>query len=262
MKKFYLYFSVCMLFISCSPNIATIDNNLQKYFDSANVTGTFAFLNNQMGDISVYNMSLDTQRMSPGNSFKIAETLIGIESSRLLNEKTILQSSGKPSLDSITLRQAFDNNNIEYFQELAGKIGKDTLSLWLDSLKYGNMRIASLDSFWLNGELQISPDEQLGLLYKLYFDKLPFQKYAQEVVRNLMLKEDNTLYKLSYATAPATGNQGERMAWIGGWIEENLHVYFFISVVKSSDTDKNLESTALGITRKILADKGFFKGKK
>lgn len=262
MKNLYLCFSVCILFISCSPNIAKIDNSLKKHFDSSGVTGSFAFLNNQMGDISVYNMPVDTLRMSPGNSFKIAETLIGVESSRLIDQKTVLRNTGNPALDSITLKEAFENNRVAYFQALALKIGKDTMSLWLDSLKYGNMKIVSLGNFWLNGELKISPDEQLGMLYKIYFDKLPFQKYAQQVVRDLMLKEDNTLYKLSYTTSPATSNTGEPMAWIGGWIEENLHVYFFVGTVQSKDPGKDLEAIALNITRSILKDKGFFKGEK
>ncbi len=262
MKYLFLLFSVSILFISCSPNVAKIDNSLQKYFDSANVTGSFAFLNNQMGDITVYNMPLDTLRMSPGNSFKIAETLIGVESSRLIDEKTIIRNSGNTLLDSVTLKEAFDNNNTSYFSALAQKIGKDTMATWMDSLKYGNMKIEPLDSFWINGALKVSPDEQMGMLYKIYFDKLPFQKYAQQVVRDLMLKEDNTLFKLSYATSPALSNKNEPMAWLGGWIEENLHVYFFVCVVQSKDVNKDLEATALQITKNILAAKGFFKGKK
>ena len=48
--------------------------------------------------------------------------------------------------------------------------------------------------------LKISPDEQLGMMSKLYFDQLPFQKYAQEMVSNMMLQEDDSLYKFSYTT--------------------------------------------------------------
>ena len=75
-----------------------------------------------------------------------------------------------------------------YFQEIARQIGKDTMKLWVDSIQYGNKNISGpVDSFWLNNHLKISPDEQLGLMSKLYFDQLPFQKYAQQMVRDAML---------------------------------------------------------------------------
>ncbi len=261
MNRLLLIFSVGILFISCSPNLAKIDNSLKKYFDSAQVQGSIAILNNQMGDITVYNMEADTQRISPGNSFKIAEALIAVESSKLTDTTSKLLIANRAG-DSISLRSAFDNNDTAFFVKLSDMIGKDAMNLWIDSLHYGNKKISSDSPYWLNGTLKISPDEQLGLLYKIYFDKLPMQKYAQEVVRELMLKEDNTLYKFSYMTAPATNNKNQPTAWVCGWIEENLHVYFFTCIVNSNDPGKDLEKTGLSIVRKILTSKGFFKGEK
>lgn len=260
MRKNVWLIAVISIFYSCSPGNAKIDNSLKVYFDSAGVKGSFAFLNNQIGDISVYNMHDDTLRVSPGGSFKIAETLIGIETARLTDENTVMPGSDS-SLQSVTLKQAFDANHLNYFQQLARKIGEDTMSFWIDSLKYGNMQTHPLDSFWMNGNMKISPDEQLGLIYKIYFDQLHFQKYAQDVVRQLMLKESNTLYKLSYTTAPAMDGNTP-IAWICGWIEENRHVYFFVSVVKADKQREGLEEIAERITRNILTAKGFFKGEK
>lgn len=261
MKKSLLILFVSALYFSCTPSVAKIDNSLKKYFDSAQVTGSFAFLNNQLGDITVFNMEMDTQRVSPGSSFKIAETLIGVETSRLTDSNTTLKTSDS-ALRKISLKNAFENNNVEYFQALADHIGLDTMNHWLDTLHYGNMKASDINSFWNNGELKISPDEQLGLIYKIYFDKLPFQKYAQEIVRELMLHEDNTLYKFSYATGSARTDNNEPAAWICGWIEENRHVYFFVSLVKSKTEDEDLQNTVLTIAKNILSAKGFFKGEK
>ncbi len=177
-----------LAFGSCSLNHAKIDNDLKKYFDSSNVEGCFALLNNQTASITVYNMKLDTQRLAAGTSFKIPETLIGIQTGKITNENTTLLNdslgTGNP-----TLKEAFNNSSIPYFQSLAREIGKDTLKFWVDSLGYGNKNMNSaVDSFWLNNDLKVSPDEQLGMLSKLYFEQLPFQKYAQEMVGNLMLQ--------------------------------------------------------------------------
>lgn len=261
MKRIFLILVIPVLYFSCTPSVAKIDNSLKKYFDSAGVTGSFAFLNNQLGDITVYNMETDTQRISPGGSFKIAETLIGVETSRLTDTNSTIKTSDS-SLAGISLKSAFVNDNQAYLQALANHIGLDTMKHWLDTLHYGNMKITDINSFWQNGELKISPDEQLGLIYKIYFDKLPFQKYAQEIVRELMLREDNTLYKFSYDIGEAGPDNTESHAWMCGWIEENRHVYFFICLVKSGEEGKNLKKIAINITKNILSSKGFFKGER
>ena len=264
MNKFrlLLFSFLFLIFSSCTLNHAKINNDLKKYFDSSNVEGCFALLNNQLGDITVYNMKLDTQRLSTGSSFKIIETLIGIQTGKLIDENTTLihdtSVSGNP-----TLKQAFEKTSIPYFQEMARQIGKDTLQMWLDSISFGNKKMSTpVDSFWLNNELKISPDEQLGFLSKLYFEQLPFQKYAQQTVANLMLQEDDSLYKLSYATGTGIDEKNNSFAWNLGWIEENRHIYFFVTFIKTPDKSIDEENAAIKISKSCLRDLGFFKGQK
>ena len=263
MKKLYLLFFLLISLIlhSCSVNHAKINNDLKKYFDSSNVEGCFAMLNNQMGDITVYNMNLDTQRLSTGTSFKVIETLIGIQTGRITNETSTLGNDS--SSKNVTLQQAFQNNSVPYFQELARQIGKDTLQMWLDSISYGNSKITSaVDSFWLNNDLKISPDEQLGFLSKLFFEQLPFQKYAQETVANLMKKEDTSLYSLSYATGLGIDEKNNSFAWNLGWIEENRHIYFFVTFIRTPVKSINTENRVIEISKSCLKELGFFKGQK
>lgn len=259
MKKFRLLIVSFFLFAlnSCTSNHAKIDNGLKKYFDSSNVEGSFAFLNNQLGDITVYNMSLDTTRLSTGTSFKIPETLIGLQTGKITNENTQIDSS------KLTLKEAFAESSVRYFQSLANQIGKDTMQFWLDSIGYGNKNISSSsDSFWLNNDLKISPDEQLGLMSRLYFEQLPFQKYAQKTIENMMLQEDDTLYKLSYATGFGIDEKNNSFGWTTGWIEENRHIYFFVTFIKTPDSTKDLKAIGIKISKSILKEMGFFKGEK
>ena len=251
-----------LVFSSCTVNNAKVNNDLKKYFDSAHVDGSFSFLNNQVGDITVYNMKLDTQRLSPGTSFKILNTLIGVQTGKITNENTVINTDS--SVDkNITLKQAFNHSDVTYFQSLARKIGADTMKSWLKTISYGNKNISGpVDSFWLNNELKISPDEQLGLLSKIYFEQLPFQKYAQQMVESVMLQEDNTLYKLSYATGTGIDENNNAFGWTLGWIEENRHVYFFVTYIKSPDKNIDLKSIGIHITKSILKNMGFFKGEK
>lgn len=251
---------------SCTLNKAKIDNDLKKYFDSALVDGSFTLLNNQAGTITVYNMNLDTQRISPGSTFQIITSLAGIHTGKITNENMVikLDSAGRsavPENKSITMKAAFQNSDDSYFQEIERRIGRDTMKLWLDSIQYGNKDISrSADSFFLNRHLKISPDEQLGLMSKLYFDQLPFQKYAQAMVRNVMLMEDSTLYKLSYKTGAGVDEQHNPVGWVVGWIEENMHVYFFVTLIKSPAKDIDMKTAGMNITKGILKELGFFKG--
>lgn len=263
-KNRFLLLALLIFFLaSCTLNKAKINNDLKKYFDSAQVEGSFSFLNNQMGDITVYNMQLDTQRFSPVTSFKIPITLIGVQTGKITSENNIQIKTDSNQNKTVTLKEIFSSASPEYLQSLARQTGKDTMKLWIDSLGYGNKNMeGAVDSFWLNNQLKISPDEQLGLMSKLYFDQLPFQKYAQQMTRDAMLQEDNTLYRLSYTIGTGRDEKNDQIGWVTGWIEENQHVYFFVTFIRSADKNKDMKQTGINISKEILTSMGFFKGQK
>ena len=161
------------------------------------------------------------------------------------------------------MKEAFKVSSVPYYQEVARRIGKDTMQRWIDSVGYGNKIIAGpIDSFWLNNQLKISPDEQLGLMKRLYFDKLPFRKSVHEMVRNVMLQEQNTAYKLSYKTGMGFEENGNAIGWMTGWIEENRHVYFFVTFIKTPQKEVDMKTIRMNITKGILKQLGFLEGKK
>lgn len=265
-KNLLVCAAVSLLLASCNFNKASIDDNLKKYYDAYGVEGCFTFLNNNGGKITVYNMSLDTQRFLPASSFKIISSLIGLETGRITDENMIINWDGvrrKKEWDrTMTMKDAFRVSNVPFFQEVVRRTGKETMQKWIDSLSYGNRDLSGpVDSFWLNNTLKISPDEQLGLMKKLYFDQLPFRKGVMETVRNLMVQEDKTAYKLSYKTGHALDGQNNQVAWVCGWIEENKHVYFFVNLVKTPKTEIDAGAVSVKVTRDILKEYGFFEGK-
>ena len=258
--------SVVILIASCSVNKAEIDNSLKKYFDSAHVEGCFSFFNNATGGVKVYNMEMDTQRFTPASTFKIVNSLIGLETGKITGEKMMIKWDGVKRWNDkwnqdLTLDSAFKFSAVPYFQEVARRIGKDTMQQWIDTLGYGNKDISgAVDSFWLINHLKVSPDEQLGLVRKLFFDKLPFRKGTMETVRNIMLRENNTLYKLSYKTGWGFDELNRSLGWVVGYIEENRHVYFFVTLIRSDIKDDDVVGKRMKITRSILSQYGFFKG--
>jgi beta-lactamase class D len=265
--KQLLSFSFLVLFLnSCTLNKPKTDD-LKKYFDEYKVAGCFGLYDNGRGEFSVYNMERFKQRFTPASTFKIVNSLIGLQTGKLVNENMVIKWDGvvrrEPWNKDLTMAEAFKVSAVPYYQQLARRIGKDTMKLWVDSLKYGNMDISGpVDSFWLNNKLKISPDEELGLIKKLYFNQLPFQQLYCETVKKVMVQENNASYELAYKTGWGFDEKGNSIGWIVGWIEENNHPYFFVLNLQTADKNFDMYNNRIKILKNILTGKGFFKGEK
>ena len=272
MKKFVAPIVLVLVVLSglnsCNVNKATIDESLKVHFDAYKVDGCFTLFDNRSGSVTVYNMQFDTARYTPASTFKIVNSLIALETGKATDENMVIKwdsvSRWNPEWNKdLTMKQAFKVSSVPYYQEIARRIGKDTMQYWLDTLRYGNAKIGNrVDSFWLDNSLKVSPDEQLGLLKRLYFDQLPFQKRPQQIVRDMMLQEDNTNYRLSYKTGLGYDENGQTLGWVTGWVEENLHPYFFTLLVKAPSKDMDVKTIRIDLLKKILTQYGFFKGEK
>ena len=258
-----LFFS--LLLSSCSINNLTEDQQLKKYFDKYQISGTFAMFDNAQGHFTIYDTTTYRKRFTPASTFKIVNSLIGLETGRISDENMVIPWDGVTRSfpewnQNLNMTQAFEYSCVPYYQEVARRIGRDTMQFWLDTLAYGNKNCSGpIDSFWLNNTLQISPDEQLGLVKKLYFEQLPFQKRTQQIVKKVMLRESTDLYKLSYKTG---WSSVENLSWIVGWIEENRRPYFFVLLVKATKTNQDLPAIRKKLLTDILEHYDFMKGKK
>ena len=141
---YFLLFTFCLSIISsCSVNNAKIDDSFKKYFDDNKVDGSFTILNNS-GEITIYNMAIDTAHFLPASTFKIVNSLIGLETGVITDEKMVIKWDGitRPNAawnKDMSMEEAFKVSCVPYYQEVARRIGKDTMKLWIDSLHYGNM---------------------------------------------------------------------------------------------------------------------------
>lgn len=270
---YYLLFISYFLFSACSPNNVTIDNSLEQYFTKQKVTGCFGLYDNGQNEFTIYNLSrYRDSAYLPASTFKIVNSLIGLETGRIVDEKMIISWDGIKRFvpewnKDLNMAEAFKVSAVPYYQEVARRIGKDTMQYWLDSLhyasKYGRAIIrTTIDSFWLDNSIKITPDEELGLVKKLYFDQLPFQKRTQAIVKQVMLREKNANYWLSYKTGLGFRENGNSIGWIIGWIEENRHPYFFVLNMESKDRNIDIVNIREIILKNILNHLGFLQGKK
>lgn len=269
--------SVCVLasiLYSCSPNNVEEDKSLGKYFTENKVTGCFGLYNNATNEFTFYNKKRFTDSSYlPASTFKIVNSLIGLQTGVISSDSMIIKWDGvKRNVEEwnkdLSMYEAFRVSSVPYYQEVARRIGKDRMEYWMDTVNYGAgpkdtaFRIrTTIDSFWLDNTLKITPDEELGLVKMLYFDQLPFFKTYQEKVKKAMLFENTTMYRLAYKTGWGRKENGDNLAWVVGWVEENNHPYFFVLNFESPDANADIPSIRMKILKDILKQLGFFNGK-
>jgi beta-lactamase class D len=157
---------------------------------------------------------------------------------------------------------AFHNSSVPYFQEASRRIGQNNMQQWLDSVYTHSVKIkTNVDSFWLDNSVKFTPDQQLGLVRKLYFNQLPFYASYQKMIQSAMLMESNSNYKLFYKIGPGVKQNGDPLVWLMGWIEENRHPYFFVLYFDTKDKKQDLQTTGRKMLKDILKQQGFFEGK-
>ena len=268
MKHKNILFSaiVIMVFVISSRGNTDEDRpEFKKYFDEYGYDGTFVLYDRNEKKFIRYNPQRGKQRFIPASTFKIANSLIGLETTEISGEDHIFRWDGKKRLldiweKDLDLNQAFNASCVPCYQELARNIGTERMQKWVRKLDYGNKNIGGgIDMFWLTGELRISANEEVKFLLRLYENKLPLKPRTVAIVKKIMLREDRSDYKLSYKTGWHTDNSvntvgSKSLGWIVGYLERDNNVYFFATNLETNDTPANFPPSRLEITKKILKD--------
>ncbi len=265
-----------LVLLACNNNNVKQDNELKSFFVENSVDGCFALMDNGTGQFTVYNLGwYKDSVLQPASTFKIVNSLIGLQTGKISSDSMVIPWDGvERSITAwnqdLSMREAFRASSVPYYQEVARRIGKDTMETWLTKLGYGARKVndtvritTEIDTFWLDNSLKVSPDQQLGLVKQLYFDQLPFFKVHQETVKAAMKMEDTPEYRLGYKTGLSgwDSNTQRRIGWIVGWIEENNHPYFFVLNVESKDPNFDLGPVRLKMLKGILQKLDFMQGK-
>lgn len=267
MKQFgWILLTITLFAVACAPNNVKEGKEWEKYFTKYKVEGTFMLYNNSQGTFKVYNIDRAKERFLPASTFKIFNSLVGLETGVIKDTGMIIKWDGIKRWNEdwnqdLSMKQAFQLSSFAYFQEVARRIGKPTMQQWLDSVKYGNRKISKIDTFWVDNSLQISPDEELGLVKQLYFDKLPFHKTTMKTVRDVMLMEKTPQYELRYKTGWGFIGEKKMIGWIVGWVEENGHPSFFVLNLESDNMKFDMKAARKDILYSILKDEGYLEGK-
>ncbi len=236
-----------LLFISAETfsQPAQENNDWKIYYDNHNVKGCIVIYDLNENKYQVYNRERCDMQFLPASTFKVLNSLIALETGVIKDENEIIpwdsvnRRYDKWNMDQ-TLRTAIKYSAVWAYQELARKIGEERMQHFVDSVKYGNSNIGGgIDHFWLDGDLRISPFEQVEFLKRLYSGSLPFSKKNLDIVKDIMINERGDDYILRGKTGWA-GSTG----WYIGYLEENNNIYFFadnIEMVNDQDTEARIE---------------------
>ena len=131
------------------------------------------------------------------------------------------------------------------------------MKYWLNLCAYGkNDTSGSIELSWLNGELTITPEQQLKFLQDLHDNKLPFSIRSLEIVKKIMIEVDTLGYILRSKTGLDERNNN-LVGWYIGYVEKNNNVYYFSTCIQCDDINNDSFFAARKkITNQIFNDLG------
>ncbi len=211
-----------------------IDRSLLQGYDAALV-----IYNRANGETVNINPARGSQRLSPCSTFKIYNTLIGLELGFIKGADESWYTWDKVKRDiegwnqDLTLREAFKVSAVPAYQILAREIGESRMKEYIEKIGYGSQDISSgIDIFWLprpnTTPIKISADEQVALLNKLLDGKLPFSERNIAILRDIMQSEKTDKGTLYGKTGSGTGPDGKwNLGWFVGFLQSGDATYVF-----------------------------------
>jgi len=235
----------------------------------------------RMGGFSVYQFKTDSyvrynvdhcrKRLSPCSTFKIPNSLIGLETGIVPDSGFVIQYDSlmhprdaemlklepfKHWFQDLSLKMAFQYSCVWYYQELARRIGHERMAKYVGLLEYGNRDISGGDdTFWLCGSIQISINEQIEFLKKLYSHRLNgISDKSVNTVKDIMLVESTPQYTLYGKSGSGDCVDGKWLAWYVGFVEAGPETSVFAMNIIVDNFDELKNNFRIELTKNVLKE--------
>jgi beta-lactamase class D len=179
--------------------------------------------------LHVENEGRAEQRFSPCSTFKIANSLIALQTGVASDAEWPLpydpardgEQHGAWSRDH-TLASAIRVSAVWFYQEVARRIGANRMRDWVRRFEYGNMATTpAIDRFWLGQDLRISAGEQVDFLRRLHDGRLDVRPQVHAEVHHMLLLETGRDYRWYGKTGTCRAADSGWVAWHVGYVERN-----------------------------------------
>ena len=242
------------------PSLVNIpSDSIQTFFTKKNINGCFVLYDFKNDHFSIYNEKRVNTSFRPASTFKIPNSMFALETGVVKDEEEMFKWDGKKKFLKIwerdhNLRSGIKNSVVWLYQKIARDIGEEQMQQLVNSIDYGNQNIGGgIDRFWLDGDIRITPMQQIELLKKIHLETLPFSKRTMTIFKDIMTlkKTDDYIYRGKTGwDAASTPNIG----WFVGYVERNDNAYFFVNNMEFSD--RKLGKERKGIAEEILKQLG------
>jgi beta-lactamase class D len=231
--KFLLLSCWGLLTTWSAPVPPVFERDYRAYFVAHDAEGSFLLLDAAANRYTAYNLVRCRQGYLPASTFKIPNTLIGLETGILRDTSDLCQWDGVPRgrpewNQDMTYGQALRRSCVPCYQQLARRVGVAQYRKWLPRLRFGHPVVgpATLDNFWLAGASRITAFEEVDFLQRLQANQLPLSVRSQELTKALLVLKRGPDWVLrakgGWSVAPGYNN-----GWWVGWVEKAGHAYFF-----------------------------------
>ena len=258
-----------LLLLICSDATAVVKaQDLSAFFKK--IEGAFVLYDLKHDRYIRHNEARCRQRFSPKSTFKIPNSLIGLDTGVISDANFLIPWDRQkyPPQDNWnqepfshwaqdqTLRSAIKYSVVWYYKELAKRVGEDRMQKYVLAFNFGNKNISGgVDNFWLNNSLKISADEQIDFLKAFYTGKLPVSKRSTDIVKDILVLEETPAYKLSGKTGGGSIAEATYIGWFVGYLETKGDVYFFALNIEGADFP-SIRDQRVMITKQILSELG------
>ena len=195
--------------------------------------------------------SIDTARVTPCSTFKIALSLMGFDSAVLENKEVPVwdfQEGDSTSLDfrksSQTPESWMKTSCVWFSQILTSKLGLQEVQKYLCLFDYGNQDMTGgLTKAWLSSTLKISLIEQVDFLQKMIRSDLPVSSHAIQMTKSLLFLEE---LPGGWSLFGKTGlgrlqeDNSKEVGWFVGWIEKGEDIFVFAYNIQDTKVDCSL----------------------
>lgn len=236
---------------------------LKKIFDDAGMIGTIILFDPQQREFMGYDPARWDSGYLPASTFKIPNSLIGLETG-VIDTSYIFKWDGKKRRlaqwdKDLNLNQAFAVSCVPCYQELARKIGPVRMAGFLTRFNYGKMDVRpdNIDLFWLEGNSRITPRQQVEFLQHLNEGSLPVSSSSLAMMKDIMVNVRTETYTIYAKTGWAVRN-GNNYGWFVGWVETAGRVVYFATLVEPKDQRQISDFTLArkAITMEVLKKSG------
>jgi len=209
------------------------------------------------GEVRRRPADLCATRLLPASTFKIPHALAALDAGVVSGADEVIKYDGAPTTMEAwrhdhTLQTAMRDSVVWYFQRLAQRLGMERERAYLRKFDYGNADPSSgLTTFWLGGSLQISPEEQLLFMRRLFRDELPASPSAMRTARQLIVQPQGVVVNatgrhpfvapwpanttVSAKTGSGTDRGGQSVRWLVGHVARRGRSWIFVSCVAGGD---------------------------